>query len=194
MNKDSNRLIGDVLEINSDIVDRILNYKGPKFINIIREKYYRFRLNKIINKMRNHLILNKFNIIELVTYIETYYKSKYKSIQSISRSHNINGNETINVLVKVQPKDPGIDYIIYNIMIIDNDPNNEISYNIYNADVSVLSITIYVPDLYYKKSEPKLDAYNIIKILNTSLTDVLVSFLKEYLERYKVHGYMKEVS
>ena len=193
MTKDSNRLIGDVLEINSDIINRRANYKGPKFINNIKEKYYRFRLNKIINKMR-HLILNKFNIIELVTYIETYYKGKYKSIQNISRSHNINGNETINILVKVQSKDPEIDHILYNITIIDNNPNIEISYTIYNTDTSILSITIYVPDLYYKKSKHKLDANNIIKILNISLVDILISFLKEYLERYKVHGYMKEVS
>ena len=64
------RIIGDYMEINSDIVVREFNSKLPKFISKWISRNQRKKLLSSIEKFRNsNYILTWFNLVELFTYI-----------------------------------------------------------------------------------------------------------------------------
>lgn len=82
---EKSRIIGDFLEINSDIVQAEFESKLPKFLRKLKFRKQRKRLLENVNKLRNsNMILEVDNIIEFFSYIynnfypETSYKSVFK--------------------------------------------------------------------------------------------------------------------
>lgn len=77
------RLIGDCLEINADIIDTRFHSKLPKFIANLRAKYYMNKLIKTAEKIAAaNTPLDKENIQELAMYLFNNYKphGEYKRI------------------------------------------------------------------------------------------------------------------
>jgi hypothetical protein len=80
---ENNRIIGDFLEINSDIVQQEFESKLPKFMKKMKSKKLRKRLLDNIDKLRNsNMILGTDNLIELFSYVYNnfYPEASYKSI------------------------------------------------------------------------------------------------------------------
>lgn len=195
MTRESNRIIGDILEINSDIINKRIESKAPKFITNLKEKYYRYRLNKIIKSFKKKLILDKFNLEELFSYILTYYEGKYKCIQKIRQFTNNNDKNDIYADIVVNEDNSStISSYRYNITISNDKPNMTITASEYCIDGSVNTMNYKVVNLYTDNFKVNTNN-NMITVLNNSLVDVLTSFLNEYLERFNNNkGYMKEVS
>ena len=188
MNRDnSNRIIGDIIEINSDIIDKRIHSKSKKFITNLKEKYYRYRLNRIIKQFKKKLILNKYNIEELFSYIFTYYQGRYQCIQKIKINNTADNNITVAEVV-IDANTDEINNIRYYITI-NNNPNMDIIISTYKTSGEVDTKTVQIANLYNYKVEDDIE----LKYLNTSLVDVLTSFLNEYLDRFKIKGYLKEV-
>ena len=78
----SNRIIGDFLEINSDIVQQEFESKLPKFLKKLKFKKQRKRLLDNVDKLRNsNVILEADNLIEFFSYVyNNYPETSYKSI------------------------------------------------------------------------------------------------------------------
>lgn len=189
MNKDSNRFIGDILEINSDIINQRIESKSPKFITNIKEKIYRRKLDKIIKNIKKQkLILNKFNIQELLYYLYTYNK-RYNIIQSIKVS-NISDYNIITSELLIEPESSFKD-IKYVIDVSSREKNMTIFIIMHSENGTVITNTIRVDSLYYN-NDSETNINFALKTLNNSLLDILEKFLLEYLERFKYNkGYLK---
>ena len=71
----TDRLIGDCLELNGEINEKIFNSKFPKFIKNFQKKYYTKKMMKIVDKISDgNTPLNRSNIIELATYLNNNYQ------------------------------------------------------------------------------------------------------------------------
>ena len=191
MNMNSHRIIGDIMEINYDIVENIT--KSPKFISKIKDKYYRYRLIKSIKSFKKkNLILGKMQCQELFAYILSLYNGKYKSILNIDAMTTEESNLSVNVLVNLQ-NDPIYSKIKYLIGIRDGSPTINIYYTITEVKGVVITSKAIVNDLSYDKEKLELPAVRAIKELNDTLVDIMESFLLEYLSNYKTKGYTKEI-
>ena len=192
MNRESNRIIGDILEINSDIIKQRVESKSPKIITSIKEKYYRHRLDKLIKRFnKNKIILSTQNVQELLVYLYTYNDKKYKYITNIRMSNNFG----LNLLSADLSIDPDVSYIKdikYVISISSREDEMNILTIVHRAEGTVITHTVKLLYLSY------LDLDNEISIaiakLNEALLDLLESFLLDYLGRFKKNkGYMKKV-
>lgn len=80
------RLIGDVMEINGDILMQEQNSKLPKFLARIRSRYYRSKLIKSAKKLRKaNVPLTYDNLRELFNYMISNYppEGSYKNIKKV---------------------------------------------------------------------------------------------------------------
>lgn len=72
------RIIGDYLEVNSDIVNKEFNSKLPKFMAKISSKNQRKKLLQSVNKFRNSgYILTWNNLVELFTYVFNNFEPEH---------------------------------------------------------------------------------------------------------------------
>ena len=194
MNQNSDTIIGDILEINNDIVKNRIDYKGPKFIANIKEKHYRKRLDKLIKSFnKNKIILNKNNILELFLYLYTYNENTYPYVQDIKMSTGLNNSKLILSEMSVDLNDNNINDIKY----IVNVPNNEELMNIliiiHYSNGTNLTESVKTPNLAVFDLET--DIVFAISKLNESLVEVLELFLYRYLARFETNkGYMKKVT
>lgn len=115
------RIIGNFLEINSDIVSVEATSKKPKIIKKLRSKFFRFRLLKMVKKLRKqNYILTKENLIEFFTYTFNNFPpyGRYKSVY-VSKVHDdrieailyIDNNE---ILIFFDLKEKGFEFTISN--------------------------------------------------------------------------------
>lgn len=192
MNRESNRLIGDILEINSDIINQRVESKSPKIITSLKEMYYRHRLEKLIKRFnKDKIILDKSNIHELLVYLYTYKDGKYKDITNIVMKAQF-GVDVIVADVSVYPDISYIKDIKYVINISSREEEMNILTIIHRAEGTVLTHTFRLNSLSYFDIDGDLQI--AISSLNDTLLNLLESFLLEYLDRYKKNkGYMKEV-
>lgn len=71
----SDRIIGDVLQLNGEINEEIFSSKAPGFIKVIQRKYYNIKMNKIVKKIGiANVPLTKKNLVELAIYIYNNYQ------------------------------------------------------------------------------------------------------------------------
>ena len=192
MTKDSNRIIGDILEINSDIIRQRVESTSPKFITKLKESHYRKRLDKAIKNIRKQdMILNKFNIQELLYYVYTYNDIKYDYIQLIKTS-NIGNISTITAEFLIENLREDISNIKYVLSVSSKEPNISILNIIHKKDGTVETNTIRIEALYIENKDS--DLYYAISILNSYLLEVMEKFLLNYLERFKYNkGYKREI-
>ena len=188
MTRDSNRIIGDIIEINSDIIEKRVKSKSPKIITNIKEKYYRYRLNKVIKGFKSKLIFNKSTLEELLSYINAYYEGKYKCIVKVDIKNLSDDNITTSEII-VNPKDDNLNNVRYYITI-NKKPEIDLSVSQYYIDGTVIYDKINIENLSNKQNNKD---YIYLKYLNDALVDVLTEFINEYLSRFKVKGYTKEV-
>lgn len=119
MKQRAERLIGDFLEANTDIVVRQHNSKLPKFISKLESKYYRKKLIKIIKKFKNSdVILTKDNLVEFFAYTFNNFPPKGK-FNSINSSIVIDGNtegilffDDIKVVITIEKEQEKFELII----------------------------------------------------------------------------------
>ena len=86
MTDDNSRIIGDFLEINSDIISNQAKSKLPKFISNIVYNRYRKKLKKAIIKLKNsNVVLTKDNLSEFFIYCYNNFppNGSYKSIHKV---------------------------------------------------------------------------------------------------------------
>ena len=171
MNNYSNHIISDILEINQDIVNkRNESVKKHKIIGTIKDKYYRFRLDKSIKSMKKHnLMLDKMNLQDLFIYILTYYDGKYKSIEKITDT-NLADDNVISVSLVLPSEDPEINNIRY-YLTINNKENMEVKTYISSVSGSVDQVLQKIPNLYY---DDKKDILSTPFILSGSLLNAVV--------------------
>lgn len=185
---EGSRIIGDIIEINQDIVQWRIDSKAPKFIKNLVEKYYRHRLKKSILSF-DELILDKFNLQELFTYINTYYSGNYRCINSIGNIYKEDDSVTIVKMIIKHDKD-----IISYTITINHEPTINISYAIVGNTGIKHSSRVYVTDLWYDDNAIEYsDQDYMLKELNTELVETFKSFLFSYLKRFEDKGYKKEV-
>lgn len=192
MNRESNRIIGDILEINSDIIRQRVESKSPKFITGIKERHYRHRLEKLIKRFnKDKLILDKTNIQELLVYLYTYNESQYSVITNIKMSSQFG----VDVIVADLTIDPDISYIKdikYIINISSKEDFMTILMIIHRAEGTVLTNSLKLHNLSYFDIDGELQIG--VSKLNDTLLNLLERFLLDYLDRFKKNkGYMKEV-
>ena len=187
-------IIGDIFEISNDIESKRLSWNMKNPIYKIRYSYLRRRLNKLIRKFtdKKYIILDKFNIRELFSYILTYYDGKFNCIRSINLINNGAG-EKITATVGIGSDDPDISHISY-YFTIDQKPNMEIIIHVQNVDRSSTDVSLRKANLNYDSNNLELMNEKLIKEINDNLLAVLYNFLNEnIIERYKEKGYMKEI-
>lgn len=81
-----NRLIGDCLELNADIIQNEHESKLPKFLAKLRANYYRYKLIKSVKKIeQGNTPLSKDNLMELALYLYNNYRpyGEYKTISYV---------------------------------------------------------------------------------------------------------------
>lgn len=92
------RIIGDFLEINADIVQSETNSKLPKFIRKRKSKKTRNKLLKSAKKIKNsNYILTTENLRELFVYVYNNYppKGQYKSIFMVKADEEAKNIEAV---------------------------------------------------------------------------------------------------
>ena len=186
-------IIGDIFEISNDIEDKSLTWNMKNPINKIRYSYLRYRLKKIIKKFTNNkkIILDKFNIRELFSYILTYYDGKFSCIRNVNIISN--STEKITAYATIASDDPKISHITY-YFTIDQKPNMEIIVHVQYVDRSTSDVSLRKANLSYNKDNLDLMNEKFMKDLNDNLLAVLYDFLNEnIIERYKEKGYMKSI-
>lgn len=192
MNRETNRIIGDILEINSDIIRQRVESKSPKIITSLKERHYRNRLEKLIKRFnKDKIVLDKSNIQELLVYLYTYNEAKYKEITNIVMKSQFG----VDAIVADLLIDPDISYIKdikYVINISSREEEMSILMIIHRVEGTVLTNTLKLNSLSYFDIDGELQI--AVSKLNDTLLNILESFLLEYLERFKHNkGYMKEV-
>lgn len=129
----TNRIIGDFFEINSDIVYNEHTSKFPKFIARLISKYYRNKLIKKVDELSgDNIILETENVSEIFAYIFSSFppKGKFGCIQLVSFnsinqtytssiSFNVDNDSqisSISGIITIDPLEPGmaIQLISYN--------------------------------------------------------------------------------
>jgi len=174
---DKTRIIGDFLEINSDITQAEFESKLPKFLKKFKFRKQRKRLLNNVSKLReSNMILEVDNLIELFSYVYNnfYPEASYKCIKKCKLDKDtyeamVNFDNQVSVIVideEIYPKfnisskiivrdgvSEGID-IQTDKLFSDNIVKNEILYRINRELLSV--ICDYIEDiikLYYDNKE-----------------------------------------
>ena len=85
MTSGTERIIGDFLEINADMIYQRDKSKLPKFLSRLRYKINNKKLIKRVEVFRNSdIYLSKDNIMELFNYLQNTFENDYDSIVKAS--------------------------------------------------------------------------------------------------------------
>jgi len=113
---DSSRIIGDFMEIHSDIIEEEFNSKSPKFIKRMKKKKYLKRLKKSITKLAtSNIILDRDNLAEYFVFLYNNFspsgtfRSTYRVYQrgeDYERMEAVLKFEDIYALIKINQEDP----------------------------------------------------------------------------------------
>lgn len=176
MNIEENRLIGDFLEINADIISKKFKSKLPKFISNIYYNRYKKRLIKSLNKLKkSNLILNKENLYEFFIYCYNNFppKGSYRSVNKIIYNDNNNDNLKIEGIIKIDNLEAIIDleddYDGFNISV----KNKDLATGNYN-NFSIHCIRLESNNIIAKE---------VLKIINKQLLEDIIIFITDNIDR-----------
>lgn len=172
------RIIGEFLEINADIVKQEANSKLPSFLSKLRANYFRRKLLKSLYKLeKSDYILNRNDISELFAYTFNNFppKGSYNTIafsKVIERNGNIDtegmiGFDKITCIFNLSTEKSYFDFSISSI-----DENGEM--HRFNSSL----------DRLYANN--KNDYYNdIIYKINKDLLKEIINYVESVLKMYK---------
>lgn len=169
------RLIGDFLEVNGDIVNDEYKSKYPKFIAKFISKRNRRKLLKSVDKLRNsNYVLNCSNIKEYLAYASNNYGSN-----SFKDVHKIDYNEDMISSTMIFDK-----YIV--LITIDNPDTNNIFNMVIKYDGCVIDASCR------KLSSNKKEYENIYEYINSRLLNNICDYISYTInlfilvDKYKV--------
>lgn len=170
------RIIGDFLEINADIVKQEVDSNLPKFLSKMKAKLFRKRLLKSLYKLKSsNYILNSRNLSELFTYTFNNFPpmGEYNSIKHSKiiedtgysiRSEAVIEFDNIKCIIYLDSREK---YFEINVsQTLEN--NNKMGFN--------LSLT----ELSSEKDQYK----DIVSNINDKLVDELVSYIESIIKNY----------
>lgn len=173
MNNDY-RIIGDFLEINAQMVNQRETSKIPRFLSILRYKFYKRKLLKSLNKLRksNH-ILNMNNLSELFSYTFNNFPP-YGDFGHISAS-KINNSEATELEAIVKSDS-------YRAVITIDKKYDNFEISIYNkkSDISTERISISLDKLYTDIESIS----EIIDLINKNLLEDICDYIYESISHY----------
>ena len=179
--KSVSRIIGDIIEINADILRENIESKYPKFIANIISRRQRSKLLKSITKFRNsNYILTIDNLTEFFVYIFDNFDGAYGCIQKIDlKSDSV--KSTIDTKIAFD------NYAII-INIETNNPKMNMSGCTINEHGNTL-FSISESSLYSTKPNAK----DMLPILNTRLKNDMSDYMYNIIDSYnKERGYVKK--
>ena len=170
----SSRIIGDFLEINSDIVQAEFNSKLPKFIKKYKFRKQRKRLLDNVSKLRDSgIVLETDNIVELFSYIYNnfYPETSYKSIEKCKINTDIEAYEGI---IKFDN--------IVSIITIEKDiyPKFNINTKINVSNGISQGINIEIDRLYSDNTKKN----DILSRVNSELVNVICDYIEDIIKPY----------
>lgn len=161
MKEKIDNIIGDYMEIYSDIVSSCFNSKLPGFINSLKERYYLKKLITRADKLRrSNVPLNSSNIRELFVYMYNSYVplGQYKSIKYVKCIDNdyvgsiATKNYIITIKTYIEEDNMNINLQIYREKLG--------GYSVYNFESDSISSTN--PDISKQMVSINNDIYNLI--------------------------------
>lgn len=173
MTEDSNRIIGDFLEINADIISKKAKSNLPEFINNFIYNRYKKRLKKSVYKLQNsNLLLDKSNLSEFFIYCYNNfppngsYKSVYKVLynETSGKVQAIIKFESLQAIIDIEP-----DYDGFNISVKDK--------NIETGNYN--NFSIHCDKLYSKLHLAK----ETLELINNRLVKDLTEFIMDNISR-----------
>lgn len=169
----TNRIIGDFLEVNADIVSFEHTSKLPKIIKKIISISQRSKLKKSVNKMRKGFILTTDNISELFVYIYNNYPphGSFKSIKTC-KINDEDAKEIEGVLA--------FDNHQVVITIDKNIPGFDIVVKTRKEDGGIDGISIHIDKMYSDKKHCHDIILKVNEILLNDLCDYILSVLNNY--------------
>ena len=172
----TDRIIGDCLEINGDIINRNFNSRFPKFICNIRERYYRNKLIKIVNKIKkSNTPLKACNIYELACYVYNNYipNGTFGCIYKIKYFDKYN---RYNVYVKYDD--------IKAIIMIEDQDHFDLSIEYYKNNILTAS-RITLKTMETNNTDIKKKVFSINKALTETIADYILNILNGYNRKEK---------
>lgn len=179
--ENTNRIIGDFFEINSDIVYNEHTSKFPKFIARLISKYYRNKLIKKVDELSgNNMILETENVSEIFAYLYSSFPPKGKfgcirlvSFNSISQTYtstisfNVDNDaqiSSISGIITIDPLDPGM-----SIQLISYNSKNE------SKGINIQTDTLSTNNPMFSKVFEYLN-YNLIETMKEYIKINLLKF------------------
>lgn len=178
MNSGTERIIGDFLEINADMVYQRDKSKLPKFLSKIRYKMNNKKLLKRVEIFRNsNIYLTKNNILELFNHLQNSFDNKYDCILKASFSETTITIYSFDKYVV----DGTVTFDHGNFLGIINiePPNNrfmEIRIRYYDKGEKIVNN--------YNFSIEKFDNRFVLERLNFILKNFIADYIKSILDSY----------
>ena len=173
MNYDK-RIIGDFLEINGENIQYRENNKRNPISKIIY-KYNRRKLKKAVTKLKkSNIILNRFNIIELFSYIYNNFPPDGKYDIIYRSKINMNNPDEVEGILKFDN---------YTVIINTCDENN-ISINIHITDEegNIKNYTLNSESI--STSNISAEINSILNIINKKLLDIMCNYILNVINLY----------
>lgn len=159
----NSRIIGDFLEINSDIIEHGANSKLPKFLVNIRKNKYKKRLKRTILKLaHSKMILDRGNLAEYFVYLYNNFSpnGNFKSTFKVSvageefeRMEAVVKFDDIMAIIKINQEDQeGFDITVRTNGLTDNGSSHGCSVRV----TKLQSNKANVNDLLYSVNEQLL--------------------------------------
>lgn len=181
-----NRIIGDYMEINADIISAQLQSKYPKFISKFIAKRQKKKLISSIEKFRNSdYILNWYNLIEYFEYIYNRFFDADRSYKSITKvaMNKLEYDIQLEAVFKI---DKIIGTVFFDAIPEEPSSNDHIKFNLVMRDQyihrqSTSSLNIYVDKLEFKSER---NGY-MVELLNQTLKNDICDFMIEIITNEK---------
>lgn len=175
MNSGIERIIGDFLEINSDMIYQRDKSKLPKFLSKLR---YKININKLLKRVEifrnSNIYLSKENVLELFNYLYNTFDNnifKFSSSNTIITIYSFNKfiidgsiiSDNGNFLVVINIEPPNSRFMEIRIRYYDD---NEQIFNNYNFSIE------------------KFDNRFVLEKLNFILKNFIADYIKSTLNSY----------
>lgn len=171
------RIIGDCMEINAEIVEQRFTSKLPKFIARIREKYYRDKLIKIITKLKvANKPLTSNNLFEFFIYLYNNYPPK-GSYKDIGYSVIIESSNRLIAKITGEKWDGQIKIDLSDLTKFELylTVYKEVNLNTYNFTLKELTVSLE-------------EVSDYVSEMNTIILNNMSDYIIEYLSRFNNNG------
>ena len=172
------RIIGDYLEINSDIVAREFNSKLPEFISKWISKKQRKKLLSSLYKFRDSdYVLDWINLIELFTYVYNNFEPDH--------SYGVINNTVLSSEGRLEAFILFDNYqcLIYFDQLPINYSEEDIKFNLKMRNINANNgIDIYLTKLKGTSKQVQDMVSELNYVLKNTITEYIESTLKKYME------------